>query len=65
LVHEGVRDISLFRIDSLLWQVAELIFEYRVSRSEALAQTAAALVSAGLDQRVARLVATELTAALE
>jgi N-glycosylase/DNA lyase len=64
LVHEGVRDISLFRIDSLLWQVAELISENRGSRSEALARTASALVSTGLDQRAARLVATELTAAL-
>jgi N-glycosylase/DNA lyase len=56
--------LSLFRIDSLLWQVAEPIYQERQHRGRAIEQAAHLLAAAGIDRQTARLVATELTASL-
>ncbi len=55
---------SLFRIDSLVWQVAEGIYKNRKHPSEATSQTKKMLVGYGAKPETASRVAHELTFAL-
>jgi N-glycosylase/DNA lyase len=56
--------LSLFRIDSLVWQVAEPIYEERHKKTRAIERVAKILTAFGMERRSATLVANELTASL-
>lgn len=63
-VSEAAGCLSLFRIDSLVWQVAEPIFKFRKDRSRAQKAVAATLRDYGCGDDIARSIGEELTYAL-
>jgi N-glycosylase/DNA lyase len=63
-VSESAGDLSLLRIDSLVWQVAEPIFQMRGNTSAARNTVASTLTVYGAREDAAKRVATELTYAL-
>ncbi|MFV1995576.1 MAG: N-glycosylase/DNA lyase [Verrucomicrobiales bacterium] len=60
-VSEGAGGLSLFRIDSLVWQVAEGIYKHRGNPPEAMSKTRKMLEGYGASPEAADLVAHELT----
>jgi len=56
--------LSLFRVDSLVWQIAEPIYAMRVDAGAARAKVSAFLKECGADDRAADRASRELTVAL-
>jgi len=63
-VCEHAGGVSLFRIDSLVWQVAADVYAFRADRNEAASRVRTVLSGYGATADAAALLASELTFAL-
>jgi N-glycosylase/DNA lyase len=60
-VSDAANGLSLFRIDSLIWQIAETIYRYSTDRTAVVQHLLGDLVRVGAQPKVASTLATELT----